>query len=191
MKDMGKKLYFVRHGETLWNAENKICGRTDIALTERGHEQAIEAGNTILSQKLRFDEILSSPLVRARETAGHISRITGVPVRIEPRLIEQNFGRFEATDRKGEEFLRCKEHFADRYGDGESLLQLAQRIYNLLDEIRKEDKVYLLVAHNAVARMVQSYFFDMTNQEYARFGIKNCQVVTYEYRTGMRKGEAE
>ena len=38
------KIYFVRHGQTVWNVENKICGASDIALTKTGHEQAIEAG---------------------------------------------------------------------------------------------------------------------------------------------------
>ena len=42
--------YFVRHGQTIWNVENKICGATDIALTEQGHEQAIETGKKILAE---------------------------------------------------------------------------------------------------------------------------------------------
>ncbi len=57
------KLYFVRHGQTLWNVENKICGATDIALTPLGHEQAIRTGNEILKSGIQFDEIISSPLV--------------------------------------------------------------------------------------------------------------------------------
>ena len=36
------QVYFVRHGQTIWNVENKICGATDIALTELGHKQAVE-----------------------------------------------------------------------------------------------------------------------------------------------------
>ena len=76
------KLYFVRHGETFWNVENKICGATDIALTEHGHQQAVETGKLIKEKNLQFDEILSSPLIRAAETARHISEITGVPMRI-------------------------------------------------------------------------------------------------------------
>ena len=60
------------------------------------------------------------------------------------------------------------------------MLQLAQRVYNLLDELSKDDKTYLLVAHNGKARVVQSYFVDMTNEEYAAFGIDNCQVLEYE-----------
>ena len=98
--------------------ENKICGATDIALTELGHQQAIETGKLILEQGIQFDEILCSPLVRASETARHISEITGVPMRIEPRLIEQNFGKYESTPRDGKEFQLAKEYFADRYEGG-------------------------------------------------------------------------
>ena len=61
------------------------------------------------------------------------------------------------------------------------MMHLGQRIYNLLDDIRREDKTYLLVAHNGIARVVQSYFYDMTNEEYARFGIKNCAVLEYTW----------
>ena len=175
------RLYFVRHGETYWNVENKICGATDIALTQRGHQQAVETGRMIVEKHIRFDEILSSPLVRASETARHISEITGVPMRIEQRLIEQNFGKYESTPRDGAEFQLAKEQFLNRYGTGESMMRLGQRIYNLLDDIRRDEKTYLLVAHNGIARVVQSYFYDMTNEEYARFGVKNCAVLEYRW----------
>ena len=52
--------------------------------------------------------------------------------------------------------------------------------YASLDEIKKDDKVYLLVAHNGIARVINSYFFDMTNEEYSSFGIKNCQILEYK-----------
>lgn len=175
--------YFVRHGQTVWNVENKICGSTDIELTELGHQQAIETGKKILEEGIHADEILYSPLVRAAETARHISEITGIPARAEERLREQNFGKYEATARNGEEFVKAKEQFACRYEGGESMLHLAQRIYNLLDEIRAESdhKTYILVAHNGIARVVQSYFCEMTNEEYAKFGVRNCSVLRYDF----------
>ena len=100
--------YFVRHGETVWNVENKICGATDIELTERGHQQAIETGRKILDMGIHADIILTSPLVRAKETARHISEITGIPMEVEPRVIEQNFGIWESTPRDGKEFHEAK-----------------------------------------------------------------------------------
>lgn len=176
-----KKIYFVRHGQTIWNVENKICGATDIALTELGHEQAIETGKKIKEMNLQVDEILYSPLVRAKDTALHISEITGIPAREEIRLKEQNFGKYESTPRDGVEFKASKAQFATNYDGGESMLRLAQRLYNLLDELKESDKTYLLVAHNGIARVVQSYFNDMTNEEYAAFGVANCALVEYQY----------
>ena len=176
------KLYFVRHGETVWNVENKICGATDSPLTEYGHKQAQETGENILSQGIEADKILYSPLSRAKDTALHIARITGIDAMEEPRLFEQRFGKWEGTARNGEGFKEAKTHFADNYEGGESMLKVAHRVYSLLDEITdQDDKTYILVAHNGIARVVQSYFFDMTNEEYATFGVKNCQVLTYEF----------
>ena len=175
-------LYFVRHGQTVWNVENKICGVTDIALTELGHQQAIETGNAILAQGIHADEILYSPLTRAADTAKHISEITGIPSRVEPRLIEQSFGKWESTARDGLEFHEAKGEFACRYDGGESMLHLAQRIYNLLDELKADtNKTYILVAHNGISRMVHSYFYEMTNEEFAGFGVKNCSVLRYDF----------
>ncbi|MCQ2493842.1 MAG: histidine phosphatase family protein [Lachnospiraceae bacterium] len=174
-------VYFVRHGQTVWNVENKICGATDIALTPKGHEQAIETGKKILEQGIKADEILYSPLVRAKDTALHISEMTGIPAREELRLKEQNFGKYESTARNGAEFQEAKKQFICRYEGGESMLHLAQRIYNLLDEIKEDDKTYILVAHNGIARVIQSYFYEMTNDEYAAYGVDNCTVTKYEF----------
>ena len=173
--------YFIRHGETVWNVEKKICGATDIELTAKGHEQAIETGKKILSEGIKADKILSSPLVRASETAIHISEITGIPMEIEPRLKEQNFGIWESTPRDGAEFHEAKKDMASRFGTGESMLQLAQRIYNLLDDIRKGDEVVILVAHNGITRMVESYFREMDNEEFSSCGIKNCEIKRYDF----------
>ena len=178
------KLYFTRHGQTIWNVEGKVCGATDIELTELGHEQAKELGEHIKADKdTKIDEIVASPLVRAKNTAEHISGITGIPMHTDMRVIEQNFGKWEGTPRNGADFKKAKEIFACNYEGGESMLHLAQRIYNLLDEIKAEsgEKTYILVAHNGIARMVQSYFHDMTNEEYAAFGVKNCAVVRYDF----------
>ena len=176
-------VYFVRHGQTVWNVENKICGATDIPLTELGQQQAIETGKKIVEEGIQADEILYSPLSRAAETARHISEITGIPARMEPRLVEQNFGKWESTARDGLEFKKAKEDFCCRYDGGESMLHLAQRIYNLLDDVKAEsdEKTYILVAHNGIARVVQSYFYEMTNEEYAAFGVKNCAVLRYDF----------
>ena len=182
-----KKIYFTRHGQTIWNVENKICGATDIELTPKGHQQAIETGQRLAAQiqsgQIHIDKILYSPLVRAAETARHISEQTGIPAFVEPRLKEQNFGRYESTPRHSDEFEYAKTQFINHFDGGESMLQLAQRIYNLLDEVKNDpsDEVVMLVAHNGIARVVLSYFQDMTTEEFGKFGIDNCAVLEFTF----------
>lgn len=96
-------------------------------------------------------------------------------------MTEQNFGKYEGTPRNGEEFRIAKRDFVSRYDGGESMLHLAQRIYNLLDDVKASGKVCILVAHNGIARVVNSYFNDMTNEEYADFGVKNCEILRYDF----------
>ncbi len=181
---MSSYFYFTRHGQTIWNVENKICGATDIALTSLGHDQAIELGKRIKEEHIHIDEILYSPLVRAADTAKHISEVTGIACWEEIRLKEQNFGRYESTARDGEEFAKAKMNFVYDFDGGETMLHLCQRIYNLIDDIKNdsEDKVYLLVAHNGISRIVESYFNNMTNEEFSAFGIKNCELKKYTFR---------
>lgn len=174
------ELWFVRHGETYWNAENRICGSTDIALTPRGYRQAEAAATQVSFLRERPDLILYSPLIRASETARVIHEKTGIPMQMEPRLTEQNFGIYESTPRDSEKFHLAKMEFLNRYETGESMMQVSHRIYSLLDELRqKQNCRVLLVAHNGIARHVQSYFYTMTNEEFASFGIRNCEILHY------------
>ena len=120
----------------------------------------------------------------------HISEITGIPAKEEMRLKEQNFGKYESTARDGAKFREAKKQFVERYEGGESMLQLAQRVYNLLDEVKASGKTCILVAHNGIARVVQSYFYEMTNEEYAAFGVDNCAILQYEF-SGEENGGAK
>lgn len=185
-------IYFTRHGETFTNTKKLVCGAREVELTENGHEQAIKLGNKIRQNidggLMKIDQILCSPLSRAKLTAEHISKITGLPLEVEPLLIERNFGTFEEHNREEAAFRDSLRTFAMSYGreiGGESYMKTAQRIYNLLDrlteETRKSGKTFLLVAHNGLSRVVNSYFFDMTNEEFAAFGITNCELLEYNF----------
>ena len=175
-------IYFVRHGQTVWNVENKICGATDSPLTEQGREQARLLGRQIRESGIHIDQILCSPLSRARDTAMAIAEATGLSLKEEKRLTEQNFGKWEGTPRDGKDFLADKRNFVTDYEGGESMTRVCQRIYNLLDELKAQpDKVYLLVAHNGIARAVNSYFHSMSNEEYASFGIRNCEILRFDF----------
>ena len=185
------KLYFTRHGQTIWNVEGKVCGATDIELTELGHKQAIELGERIKADKnIKIDEIVASPLIRAKNTAEHISEITGIPMHTDMRVIEQNFGKYEGGGRRSKEFSEARNNFIYSFDGGESMLKAASRVYNILKEKKKDkDKTYLIVAHNGIARIVNSYFKDMANEDFAAYAIKNCELLCYEFENTNKEAD--
>ena len=88
-----RSFYFIRHGQTDWNAANRIQGATDIPLNDQGREQAVHAAMAVMKQPI--DLIVSSDLSRAMETAMLIQKPLGVPLVVEPRVRERNFGILE------------------------------------------------------------------------------------------------
>ena len=174
------KIYVTRHGETTWNVHNKVCGLTDVELTAKGIEQANALADKM--HDLGIGMIISSPLKRAYDTANIIAEKCGAPVVIDERLIEQNYGIYEGVDRKDPDFLGNKRNFAYRYPGGESMMDLAHRVYGLLGEIRQKhaDKNLLLVTHGGVCRVINTYFTDMTNDEYFNHSLPNCELMEFE-----------
>ena len=170
------RLYIARHGQTIWNAQNKVCGITDVELTEKGIEQAKALAQVVMGRNI--DMILTSPLKRAVETGRIVAEYCGIPMEVEARLIEQNYGIYEGIDRKNADFLNNKRNFAYRYPGGESMMQVAYRIYGLLDDIKKEyeGKNVLIISHGGVCRIIHTYFSDMTNEEFFQYTLENGQL---------------
>ena len=168
-------LYVVRHVETEWNAINKVLGRTDIPLNDKGLKQAHEIAESL--KDVKIDIFLCSPLCRARQTADVISDETGIPYRIDERLIEQDFGCFEGVDRFDGGYQAAKRESFARYPGGESFFDLAARVYPLIRELGESNA--LLVTHGGICRIIRSYFEDMGNEEFVQFSQGNCEVRTY------------
>ena len=87
------RLYLIRHAESVWNAEDRIQGHGDSPLTEAGSAQAQLLGRRLAAASL--DELYSSPLQRALQTAEAISRAARVPVIAQPDLREIALGDWE------------------------------------------------------------------------------------------------
>jgi len=87
-------LYLVRHGETDWNRQRRIQGRTDIPLNETGREQARLTG-TLLTRR-PIARVVASPLVRARETAEIIAGELGLDApELRDAFVERDYGAAE------------------------------------------------------------------------------------------------
>lgn len=153
-----KYLYFVRHGMSELNKENKWAGRTDTPLTAEGHEQAIVAGKRAKQQGLVFDIILSSPLQRAHDTAKHIAAYTDYPdedIVLKDFLRERSFGSLEGTSILQTVTVKylLNEALIDTYDQVEPLVALQKRAddaYQYLQSLTQD--TVLVVAHGAFGR---------------------------------------
>jgi broad specificity phosphatase PhoE len=88
-----RDFYFLRHGQTDWNAEGRFQGHSDIPLNALGLSQAHEAARVLVQSPV--DIIVASPLVRALRTAEIVAERLGKPIVLEDGLKERTFGRFE------------------------------------------------------------------------------------------------
>lgn len=174
------KIYLARHGQTQWNVDNKITGVTDIPLTQEGIEQAKQLAE--VAKDYQIDVIIASPLMRARDTAQYVADVKNLPVHIDERLKEQNFGTFEGTDSRSEAFIKHKKDIAVRFPNGESAVQVMHRVYSLIDEVKEKyaGKNVLFVCHGGICRAARTYFVDMTGDEYSDYSPKNASITEYE-----------
>ncbi len=176
------RLYVTRHGETPLNADRRVSGLADVPLTERGRAQARALAGQAAGKGIGL--VIASPLQRAQETARTVAEALGVPLRLEPRLRELDYGRYDQAPIDQPDFVRIKRQFAWHMGGGESILDVAARVYPFLDELRSRcpEQTVLLVCHGTVCRVIHSYFCDLTNEDFWASIPENCQLRAYDWR---------
>lgn len=182
------KILYVRHGQTDWNNENKVQGRTDNPLNDIGVAQAYETAKKLEEENI--DIIISSPQKRAFQTAEIINEKHNKKIEINDKFVEVGFGDWEGQSLDLNEFDFVK-YYVENHGalNGESTQDFTSRIYGALDDIIEKYKncdTILIVAHGFVWRAVHMYFnpsLSLNTQEI--LFAKNCEV--YEYYTEGKK----
>lgn len=174
------KLYVTRHGQTQYNIEVRICGRSNVKLTEKGIKQAQKLADDMKDKKI--DLIISSPLIRAKATADIVSDKIKAPVIVDDRLVERDYGATDGTYEGTPGFMDKWVQFGHVYPEGESLLRVVQRVYNFLDEIKEKykDKTVMVISHGGVCRVINSYFSSLSNEEFFEFSLGNCNLLQYK-----------
>ena len=153
-------LYVVRNGQTDWNNMNIIMGRKDINLNYAGKIHA-----ELLSEKLKdydIDLIISSPLLRTRQTTNIINKDSNKEVIFDDRLKERDLGNLEGNAYLSE--IENKEIWdikidTLRY-NVEKMSDLKYRVYKFLKEIQKKykDKNILIVTHESISILIDCFF---------------------------------
>ena len=173
-------IYIARHGQTEWNERDLIIGRTDLPLTDKGKQQALELAKLVSDTNI--SRIICSPLQRAFQTAQIVSTECHISVETDSRLIELDYGDYEGTSKHQPDFINYRRNPACHYPHGESQFQVAVRVYTMLDELaaRYPDESILLVTHNGICRIITTYFRDMTCEDLYNYSLNNGELERYE-----------
>ena len=147
------KLYLVRHGESECNVQRRLYGRTDCSLTEKGCRQAREVGEKLVGEHI--DLCISSPLIRAAETARLALAGRSVRIELDDGLMEQDMGEWENVyfpglmEREPEVMQAMLFDWTQVIPpEGESFASVKARVAAALERIAADGRDTLLVAHN-------------------------------------------
>ncbi|NGN63972.1 histidine phosphatase family protein [Streptomyces sp. A7024] len=168
-------VYLVRHGESVWHAENRYAGVTDIDLTDNGRAQARNLA--AWAGQAELAAVWSSPMLRCRETAGESATRAGLPLRLDPRLRELDFGIAEGLTRgemrqrlPGELKAFEADPVANHFPEGEDPAAAAERYLAFLADLRAEHREgrVLIVAHSTAIRLALCRLLGMPLGDYRR-----------------------
>lgn len=172
-------IYFVRHGQTVWNVERRLQGRRDMPLTDLGRRQAHGNAETLMEMlpDVRDLPFVSSPLGRARATMEIIRDCIGLSrddYAIDERLAEMSFGAWEGLTVKeikskfpGEWEKRLAGKWTDVPPGGESFADVAARLEAWLGDLSSDA---IVVAHGAVGRILRGLNLGLSPDEIAFAG---------------------
>lgn len=176
-------LILVRHGESVWHADNRYAGSSDIALTPRGYADA-----EILAQWARgakLDGLWTSPLSRTLETAAAVTRTTGLHPQIDARLREIDFGQGE-----GHTKTEMQQLFPDSLNafqsdpvnhhlpggeDPREAVTRALDCFHAIEQLYPNGRV-LVIAHNTLIRLALCSLLGIPLERYRSVlpGLRNC-----------------
>ncbi|GJD97119.1 2,3-bisphosphoglycerate-dependent phosphoglycerate mutase [Methylobacterium iners] len=185
-------LYFIRHGQTDWNAEGRLQGQRDIDLNAEGLRQAGEAAQRlreVAGEALADATFVASPLRRTRRTMEALRAALGLPpdgYRLDPRLREIGFGAWEGStwaEIRRRDGARALARDRDRWGyrppgeGGESYAMLVERVAPALAELAGPT---VMVAHGGIARAILVSRGHLSSYQAPRIGIRQGSVLVLD-----------
>lgn len=197
------KIYMIRHGETDWNVIKRLQGRSDIPLNEAGRELAKRTGEAM--RDIPFTRVYTSPLKRARETAEYIKGKRDIPVIIDERLIEMNFGEYEGLCCGKDNYSIPDPDFMNFFlkpqaytppSKGESIPELCARTTSFLKELVSnpalQNETVLISTHGAAMMGLLSSINTPDIADFWHGGVpKNCSVAILHAERGKITLEEE
>jgi broad specificity phosphatase PhoE len=188
----GERIYwitFLRHGESVGNAENRFQGQSDFPLSETGRAQVDALARRWAGEKIYFDAIVSSSLARALETAQIVGRALHCPVEADPLWMERDNGKMSGMRQEEAHELFPPPAFMTPFdsfgetgeGDWELYLRAGKAVLNLL---HRAPGRYLVVSHGGLLNKVMYVVLGVTPQpnfQGPRFRFDNTSFARVAY----------
>ncbi len=186
------EIIIVRHGETDWNAEDRIQGRVDRPLNEKGVGQAEKTAELLKDEKIT--RIYSSDFERAAATAEIINQFHNLEISQRPDLREVDMGELDGWIRKD-----AKKWHADFYekrkkdrfnvpnpGGGESYADMQERLKGFIGELKGmgEDEKVLVACHQGLGRTLVGTLAGMSDNDLMAIEFPNCCAYFVDMGTG-------
>jgi len=173
-------IYIARHGETTWNVERRIAGRSDPGLTPRGYEQSLNLLEQLKGQPI--SAIYTSTRQRTIHTARPLADSFGLPILMRAELDEMDFGTYEGKtpadldDGGRREFQQYRENrLTFRFPGGEAYNDVAARLRPFATQILKshDGQEILIVGHRGSNRMLIGWLLEIPLEEAVRIEQAN------------------
>ena len=190
-----RNLVLVRHGQSEWNAKNLFTGWKNPGLTETGVKEAISAGKLIKDEKINFDIMYTSKLIRAQLTGNTILEIinqSDIPIIKDTALNERNYGSLaglnkdDARKKWGEEQVHIWRRSYDiPPPDGESLENTAERVLpyfnkEILPKVVSGSNI-LIAAHGNSLRSLIMQLDELSKEEILNLEIPTGAPIKYKF----------
>lgn len=180
----------VRHGENEWVSSGKLAGRTPgVRLNEKGVQQAQALAKFLAIHPI--GAIFSSPLERCIETATPLAEKLGLPVQVEPALLEVDYGEWHGIELKNAAQTpewAMVQHYPSvfRFPAGEGLRQTQQRAIDGVERIVQEnpDSVVALFSHGDVIRTLLAHYAGVPLDLFQRIQVNTGSVSTIAFFDG-------
>lgn len=177
------RLIFLRHGQSVWNAEKRLAGQADISISEVGREQVLQMRETV--HALKPATIVSSDLRRARESAALLD--FSVP-QIDQRLREANLGQWEGeyiADLPKEQYRAWRMGAFDP-PQGETWSGFCERVETVVQEFIAADQCCLIVTHGGVIRAACDRILELSPQQIVPVSPASVTVIDVYDRPRLR-----
>jgi probable phosphoglycerate mutase len=191
-------IVLIRHGETAWNAERRLQGHLDIVLNAEGERQADLMAGALAGEPL--DLIVASDLLRARQTAAALGRVSGLPVQLDHGLRERCYGGFEGllyseiAQRFPAEFAAWQARNVDAMlppgaNHGETFRQFYTRVTGAMLRWAKAHpgKTLALVAHGGVLECAYRAALGLPLETPRDFKVHNASINRFTVTDGALK----